>query len=216
MEGTTMPETQTTQTETAATRKSSSNGERGAGTQQGRSVIQQESGGRTHRDVARQGSRGLAAAQNPFAMMRRMSREMDQLMDSFFERGFGSLLREVGSRDDDWESRTLWSPRIDVQQRKDALVVRADLPGVRKEDVQVEVEDDALVISGQRREEREEGGDDQGYRLVERSYGSFYRSVPLPQGANPDEIEATMRDGVLTVTLPVPEAARPKRITIQS
>lgn len=210
-----MPQSQTTQTETTATRKGSFNSERGSAPQQG-SVVQQESGGRSHRAVARQSARGLAAAQKPFAMMRQMSREMDQLMDSFFERGFGSLLREAGSRDDDWESRTLWSPRIDVQQRNDAVVVRADLPGVRKEDVQVEVEDDALIISGQRREEREEGGDDQGYRLVERSYGSFYRSVPLPQGANPDEIEATMRDGVLTVTLPVPEAARPRRITIQS
>ena len=210
-----MPETQTTQTETTATRKGSSNGERGSDAPQGRSVVQQGSGGRTNRAVARQGSRGLAATQNPFAMMRQLSREMDQLMDSFFERGFGSLLGEAGSRGDDWESRTLWTPRIDVQQRNEAVIVRADLPGVRKEDVQVEVEDDALIISGQRREEREEGGDDQGYRLVERSYGSFYRSVPLPQGTNPDEIEATMRDGVLTVTLPVPEAARPRRITIQ-
>jgi HSP20 family protein len=216
MEETTMAETQATQTETAATRKGSSNGEHGSGASQGRNVIQQESAARTGGAVARPGYRGRAVTQNPFAMMRQMSREMDQLMDSFFERGFGSLLREAGSRDDDWESRTLWTPRIDVQQRNDAVVVRADLPGVRKEDVQVEVEDDALVISGQRREEREEGGDDQGYRLVERSYGSFYRSVPLPQGANPDEIEAAMRDGVLTVTLPVPEAARPRRITIQS
>jgi HSP20 family protein len=216
MEETAMSETQTTQTETTATRKGSSNGERGSETPQGRSVVQQETGGRGNRAVAKQGARGLAATQNPFAMMRQMSREMDQLMDSFFERGFGSLLGEAGSRGDDWESRTLWTPRIDVQQRNDAVVVRADLPGVRKEDVQVEVEDDALIISGQRREEREEGGADQGYRLVERSYGSFYRSVPLPQGTNPDEIEATMRDGVLTVTLPVPEAARPRRITIQS
>ena len=211
-----MPETQTTQTDVSATRKASSNGESGSGTQQGRSVVQQ-GGDRTNRAVARAGSRGLAhSAQNPFAMMRQLSREMDRLMDSFFDRGFGSLLRESGSREDEWEPRALWTPQIDVQQRNDAVVVRADLPGVRKEDVQVEVEDDALIISGQRREEREAGGDDDGYRLVERSYGSFYRSIPLPQGANPDEIAATMRDGVLTVTLPVPEAARPRKIAIQT
>jgi HSP20 family protein len=149
-------------------------------------------------------------------MMRQLSREMDRLMDSFFDRGFGSLLRDSGSREDDWQSRMLWTPQIDVQQRNDAVVVRADLPGVRKEDVQVEVEGEALIISGERREERAEGGDDEGYRLVERSYGSFYRSVPLPQGANTDEIEATMRDGVLTITLPVPEEARPRRIAIHS
>jgi HSP20 family protein len=217
MEETVMSETQTTQNQTTATRKGSSNGEGGSGVQQGRNVTQQESRGRTNRAVTRRSSQGLAAtAQSPFAMMRQLSREMDRLMDSFFERGFGSLLSESSSPDEEWEPRALWTPQIDVQQRNDAVVVRADLPGVRKEDVQVEVESDALIISGQRREEREAGGDDQGYRMVERSYGSFYRSVPLPQGANPDDIEATMRDGVLTVTLPVPEAARPRKITIQS
>ncbi len=212
-----MPETQTTQSETTATRKGSPNAEGGSATKQGRSLVQQESGGRTGRAVARQSSQGLATtAQNPFAMMRQLSREMDRLMDSFFDRGFGSLLRDSGSREDDWQSRMLWTPQIDVQQRNDAVVVRADLPGVRKEDVQVEVEGEALIISGERREERAEGGDDEGYRLVERSYGSFYRSVPLPQGANTDEIEATMRDGVLTITLPVAEEARPRRIAIHS
>jgi HSP20 family protein len=217
MEETVMPETQTTQNQTTATRKGPSNGEGGSGVQQGRNVTQQESGGRTNRALTRRDAPGLGTtAQNPFAMMRQLSREMDRLMDSFFERGFGSLLRETDSREQEWEPRTLWTPQIDVQQRNDAVVVRADLPGVSKEDVQVEVEGDALVISGQRREEREAGGDDQGYRMVERSYGSFYRSVPLPQGANPDDIQATMRDGVLTVTLPVPEAARPRRITIQT
>ena len=212
-----MSETQTTQNQPTATRKGSSNGEGGSGVQQGRNVTQQESGGRTRRALTRRDAPGLAAtAQNPFAMMRQLSREMDQLMDSFFERGFGSLFRETSAREQEWEQRTLWTPQIDVQQRDDAVIVRADLPGVSKEDLQVEVEGDALIISGQRREEREAGGDDQGYRMVERSYGSFYRSVPLPQGANTDDIEATMRDGVLTVRLPVPEGARPRRITIQS
>jgi HSP20 family protein len=212
-----MPETRDTQAETTATRKGSSTREGGSGTQQGRSLTQQESGGRTSRAVVGQRPRSLAAAgQNPFAMMRQLSREMDQFMDSFFERGFGSLLREGGGREDDWQPRTLWSPQIDVQQRNDSVIVRADLPGVRKEDIQIEVEGDSLAISGQRREERDEGGEDQGYRLVERSYGSFYRTVPIPQGANPDEIKATMRDGVLTVTLPLAEQARPRRIEIQS
>jgi HSP20 family protein len=212
-----MAENQTTQVDTAATRKGSSNANGGSGKQEGGSTIRQESGGGTNRSLTRQGSRALApVSQNPFTMMRQLSREMDRLMDSFFERGFGSLLREGGSRENDWQPRTLWNPQIDVQQRSDSVIVRADLPGVSKEDVQIEVEGDVLVISGQRREEREEGDDDQGYRLVERSYGSFYRTVPLPQGTDPDQIEATMRDGVLTVTLPLPEEARPRRITIQS
>jgi HSP20 family protein len=149
-------------------------------------------------------------------MMRQLSREMDRLMDSFFDRGFGSILQDSPARDDEWQTPALWTPQIDVRQRDEAVVVRADLPGVRKEDVQVEVQNDVLVISGQRREEREEGGDDQDYRMFERSYGSFYRSVPLPQGTNPDEIEAVMRDGVLKVTLPLAENARRRRIQIQS
>lgn len=210
-----MPETQTTQAETPATRKGSSIGNGGSSTQQGRSVTQRESGGRTQ--VMRPRWRALAGtSQSPFALMRQLSREMDRIMDSFFERGFGSLLTDSGAREDDWQPRTLWSPQIDVQQRNDSVVVRADLPGVRKDDVQIEIDGDALVISGQRREEREEGSDDEGYRVLERSYGSFYRTVPLPQGANVDEIKATMRDGVLTVTLPLAEEARPRRIEIES
>jgi HSP20 family protein len=207
-----MPETETTQVET----RKSSNGDGGSGKQQSRSLTTQESGGRTDRALTRQGSRALTTPQNPFSMMRQLSREMDRLMDSFFERGFGSPWRESGTQEDDWQGRTLWSPQIDVQQRNDSVIVRADLPGVSKDNVQVEVEGDTLVISGQRREEREEGGDDQGYRVLERSYGSFYRSVPLPQGVDPDHIEAAMRDGVLTVTLPLAENARPRRIEIQS
>jgi HSP20 family protein len=209
-----MPENQTTQVET----RKSSNGEGGSGKQQGRSVTTQESGGRTNRALTRQGSRApTGAPQNPFSMMRQLSREMDRLMDTFFERGFGPRFGESGGvQEDDWQGRTLWSPQIDVQQRNDSVIVRADLPGVSKENVQVEMEGDALIISGQRREEREEGGDEQGYRLLERSYGSFYRSVPLPQGVDPDQIEAAMRDGVLTVTLPLAENARPRRIEIQS
>jgi len=212
-----MAETQNTQAETTATRKGQQNGGAGAGTQEGRNMVSQESGGRSNHAVTSQRSRSLSATpQNPFSMMRQLSREMDRLMDSFFERGFGSVLRDDYAREDDWQPRMLWSPQIDVQQRNDALIVRADLPGIDKDDIRIEVEGDSLVISGQRREEREEGGDEQGYRLVERNYGSFHRSVRLPQGTNPDEITASMRDGVLTITLPLREEARPRRIEVQS
>jgi HSP20 family protein len=220
-----MADIQTSQTEATAAGKNSPGGNGGAQrnqpvaqrTEQSRNATAQESTGREGRALTRAGSRQLtSAAQNPFAVMRQLSREMDRWMDSFFERGFGSLLRDSPLGDDEWQVRSLWTPQIDVQHRNDAVVVCADLPGVRKEDVQIEVQDDALVISGKRREEREEGGDDQGYRTIERSYGSFYRTVPLPQGTNPDEIKAVMRDGVLKVTLPLPENARPRRIQIQS
>jgi HSP20 family protein len=211
-----MADNQSSQTETTKVRKGTSEGNGGAQRGESREVATPESGGREGRAVTRASRQLASAAQNPFAMMRQLSREMDRMMDSFFERGFGPLLRDSSTRDDEWQERALWAPQIDVQHRGDAIVVRADLPGVRKEDVQVEVQDNALVLSGQRREEREEGGDDQGYRRFERSYGSFYRSVPIPQGTNPDEIEAVMRDGVLKITLPLAESVRPKKIQIQS
>lgn len=220
-----MAEIQSNQTEGSAAGKGSAGGNGGTQrnqpvpqrTEQSRDVTAQESTGSERRALTRSSSRQLMpAAQSPFATMRQLSREMDRLMDSFFGRGFGSLLRDSSVGDDDWQAPTLWSPQIDVQHRNDAIVVRADLPGVNKDDVQIDVRDDALVISGQRREEREEGGDDQGYRMLERNYGSFYRTVPLPQGANQDEIEAVMRDGVLKVTVPLAENARPRRIQIQS
>jgi HSP20 family protein len=211
-----MAQTQTSQNETSV-RKGSLEGNGGAQSRQDRDVVTQESTGRKDRAMTRAGSRQLtSAAQRPFATIRELSREMDRLMDSFFGRGFGSFLRDSSIRDDEWQGSTLWTPQIDVQHRDNAIVVRADLPGVRKEDVQVEVQDDALIISGERREEHEEGGDDQSYRMYERSYGSFYRSVPLPTGTKSDEIQAVMRDGVLKVTLPLPENARPKKIQIQS
>jgi HSP20 family protein len=115
-----------------------------------------------------------------------------------------------------WDAPALWSPQIDVQRRDDALVVKADLPGVRKEDLKIDIDDNALVISGQRQEQHEEGGKDQGYQLYERSYGSFYRAIPLPQDVNADDIQAEMRDGVLKVTVPLPQSARRRRIQIQS
>ena len=111
---------------------------------------------------------------------------------------------------------TFWSPRVDVEQKSDAIVIRADLPGVRKEDVRVEATEESVTISGERCEEREEGGGDQGYKTIERSYGSFYRAVPLPQKVNLDKLTAKMQDGVLQITVPVDESARPRSIQIES
>jgi HSP20 family protein len=211
-----------TQSESRTAHNGGSQGSREAGSQevaqsaqqQGGNLARQESFGREGRALRRQGPWPLAS-QSPFAAMRQLSREMDRLMDSFFERGFGLPMWDPGSRDDNSQFGVLRTPQIDVQQREDAIIVRADLPGVRKEDVQVEVKDQALVISGQRREDYEEGDEDRGYRSVERRYGSFYQTVPLPQGTNPEQITAEMRDGVLKVKLPLSENARPRRIQVQ-
>jgi HSP20 family protein len=144
---------------------------------------------------------------SPFDAMMRLSREMDQLMGSFFG---GSRARR------DNELPALWSPQVDVRQSGDNLIVSAELPGVARDAIQIEATDDGIAISGERRESREEGDKDRGYHLSERSYGSFYRSVPLPEGAQVDEAKANMRDGVLEITVPVRPTQARKRIEISS
>jgi HSP20 family protein len=94
-------------------------------------------------------------------------------------------------------------PPIETFRRGDKLVVRADLPGLRKEDVSVEIDDGVLTISGERSEEEVE--DREGYYHSERSYGQFQRSLALPEGITGESCDATFKDGVLEVTIPVPK-----------
>jgi len=89
------------------------------------------------------------------------------------------------------------------------LVISAELPGLKKEEVKVEVSDDALVIEGERKQEHKE--DHEGYHRWERSYGRFYRSLPLPEGARTDQVKAELKDGVLKVSIPAPETAKKSR-----
>jgi HSP20 family protein len=161
------------------------------------------------------------ASSSPFLLMRRMAEDMDRIFQDF---GFGRsafgltpLLGSTGTRDL-WRDassleRQIWSPQVETFRRGDKLVVRADLPGLRKEDVQVEVENDVLTLSGERREEHEEKRDD--YFRSERSYGQFYRAIPLPEGVNADQCEASFKDGVLEVTLPAPKQEESRRRQIQ-
>ena len=106
----------------------------------------------------------------------------------------------------------LWAPQIEVSEREGKLLICADLPGLRKEDVKVELTDEALTIQGERQEQRE------GRGYSERTYGSFYRSIPLPEGVNTDGAQARFQDGVLEVTIPMPkheEQQKQKRLEIQ-
>lgn len=95
-------------------------------------------------------------------------------------------------------------PRVDVFEREGTLVVKAELPGVRKEDVDLQIEDGDLVLRAERREEREVK-EENWYRM-ERNYGSLYRRLPLPEGVGADQIQASLTDGVLEVTIPKPAA----------
>lgn len=106
-----------------------------------------------------------------------------------------------------------WTPSVDVVRKEDKLVLRADLPGIKPDDVKIEVEDDVLTVSGEHREEREE--EKENYMRRERRYGSFSRSMSLPQGVTAEDIEATTEDGVLEVTIPLPKSEEKKAVEIK-
>jgi len=144
---------------------------------------------------------------DPFGMMRSMVGQMDRLFDNFL--GLGGLgrpqsanlplARSSGASQD----LGFWYPQVEISEREGNLVVCADLPGMKKEDVRLEIHDDYLVLQGERHQEqqRNEGGT---YHS-ERSYGRFYRSVPLPAGARAEQARANFKDGVLEVTIPLPD-----------
>ncbi len=137
--------------------------------------------------------------QSPFTFMRRFSEEMDRL---FEDSGLGGWHSPAfGSQPDRFATST-WSPQVEVFERDNQLVVRTDLPGMTKDDIQVDVTDDALIIRGERKSEREE--DEEGYYRSERSYGSFYRQIPLPKGVTADKATADFRNGVLEISMPAP------------
>jgi HSP20 family protein len=150
---------------------------------------------------------------SPFTMMRRFAREMDHLFDDFglesgwhlpkfLARGRELLGREAGFIPAEW------SPRIDVLERDGQFTVRADLPGMSKDDIKVEILDGLLTIQGERTNEKKE--EREGYSYSECSYGSFYRTIPLPEGADASKATADFRNGVLEVTVPAPARAESK------
>jgi HSP20 family protein len=134
----------------------------------------------------------------------------------FFQRDWPMQMQR-----DSWPSRSfgqrtagLWAPQIETFQRDDQFIVRADLPGLNKDDVNIEMTDDALTIQGERRDEHTE--DREGYYRSERSYGSFYRTVPLPEGAIAESAKANFSNGVLEITVQAPprEVSQRRRIEI--
>ena len=106
-----------------------------------------------------------------------------------------------------------WTPAIDVVREDGHLVVRADLPGVKPEEVKIEVEDDILTVSGEHQESKEEK--DKNYVRRERRYGSFSRSMALPAGVDAEKIKAETHDGVVEVTIPLPKEAKKETVAIK-
>ena len=137
---------------------------------------------------------GVPGLFNPFSLMRRFSEDMEQLFDEF---GFGRLAPRG------FDQLAAWTPQVEVLQRDKELVIRAELPGINKDNVKVELRDDSIVLSGERQEERKE--EREGFLRTERSYGSFYRELPLPPGVDTSKATATFRDGVLEITMPSSE-----------
>jgi HSP20 family protein len=157
----------------------------------------------------------VARRTNPhelFASLRQMASELDRMFEGFEwpafkwpSTRFGPLLA----------GPTTWLPEIDVFARDNRLVTRVDLPGMKKEDVKVEIVDGRLTIAGERKFESAEHKED--FYRSERQYGSFYRSVPLPEGARLEDVKATFSDGVLEISVPLPVKSEKKvqRVEIQ-
>jgi len=180
--------------------------------------------------MAHPGLMASAFMTNPFEFAQLMANEMDRIFDTFGPTGGAGLLlpaagaRQLGGQRGGAQQGsslaagqprrgaggvTGYTPQIEVRQRGNEIVVRADLPGVSPDDVTVEIEDGVLAISGERREEAEEQRE--GFYHTERRYGSFYRAIPLPEGVSEEQINASFRDGVLEVTVPLPPAQEPQR-----
>jgi HSP20 family protein len=132
--------------------------------------------------------------------------DMNRLFDSFFGRREGTAANGYGSR--------RWVPPMDLVETEDNLVLRADLPGVSEDDIEIEVKDGVLTVSGERKAQHEEKRE--GFHRVERSYGRFSRALELPKGIEAESIEAGFERGVLEVRMPKPAERKPHRIEISS
>ena len=131
-----------------------------------------------------------------------LQNEMNRLFNTVFDAptpGNGGTLRR-------------WMPAMDLVETADHFVLRADLPGLTEDDVTLEFEDGTLTVSGERKSEHEAKGE--GYYRVERAFGSFSRSLTLPQGIDPEAVTASFDRGVLEVSIPKPEEKKPRRIEI--
>ncbi|MBU1086803.1 MAG: Hsp20/alpha crystallin family protein [Candidatus Omnitrophica bacterium] len=141
---------------------------------------------------------------DPLGELENLHREMNRLFDfSFANNPFGETTL-LGSQ---------WSPTIDIHESKDSFLVKADLPGLAKDEIEISVQDNNLIIKGEKKKEHEVK--EENYYKTERFYGSFYRTIQLPALVDDAKVEAQYKDGVLSLTLPKREDAKPKQIKVQ-
>lgn len=172
----------------------------------------QQNQSREGRGLSRRDAQALLSpfALSPFSLLQRFfTNDMaDLLGDGRDGRGLASRGGGTGM------DLTAWAPNVDIVQEGSELVARADLPGLEPDEVTVEISDDAITLSGERQQEREE--DQGGVYRIERTYGAFYRVIPLPDGAMTDRATATFRDGVLEIRMPAPpeQVSRGRRLEV--
>jgi HSP20 family protein len=134
----------------------------------------------------------------PYEMLRMTPFSLFRIMTDEFDRALQPLLSE-----EDSSANIAWVPKVEISERDGKYRIAAELPGLSPEEVKVEVEDGALILQGERQAERE--ATEGGVRRSERQYGYFYRRIPLPEGADPEQVKAKFQDGILEITLPAPQ-----------
>lgn len=138
---------------------------------------------------------------NPFRELRAMQEQMNRLLDLAWNRE-GEELQEG-----------IWQPSVDIYEDANSVVIKAELPGIEQKDIEVKIEDNTLILRGERKHEQEVKKEN--YHRVERYYGTFHRSFSLPQTINQEKIKAACDKGVLTITLPKREETKPKQISVE-
>lgn len=141
---------------------------------------------------------------NPFSELETLQKEMNRLFDFSLSRHPQLESSFLGGQ---------WVPSLDVYDKKDAVVVKSDLPGMTKDEIDVSIENDILTIKGEKK--REEDTKDENYIRSERFYGTFQRSIALPASVDASKAKASFKDGVLELVLPKKEEAKPKQIKIE-
>ncbi|MEA2321904.1 MAG: hypothetical protein QOD81_1754 [Solirubrobacteraceae bacterium] len=143
----------------------------------------------------------------PVRELTSLQSEMNRLFNTFFD------TPSTGAATGNGGALRRWVPPMDLVETDEHFVLRADLPGLSEEDVQIELEDNVLTVAGERKAEHEEKRE--GYYRIERAFGQFRRSLTLPDGVDPEGIAARFDKGVLEVRVPKPEQRRPRRVAIQ-
>jgi HSP20 family protein len=134
--------------------------------------------------------------------------DLHKRMDEIFGEFFGRTPLPMAA------TEAVWSPLVDVHETKEGFKLQVELPGVKQEDIQLTIEGNSLILKGERKRENEVKEDN--YHRIERSYGTFQRSIVLPSVVDPNRVKATYRDGVLQIQLPKKEEAKPKEIKVET